>query len=278
MRKFTIAGIALFVDSDLEEYLPDRMSAFEDDTALYLIGKPPLRVCIAEGLFCDINKTDSDERILQQSWHGRLFEATFSPSTGMLLISKESMRQERSGIQFCLMQFIRVFISQMLLRYGGFVLHASAVNTNRQALLFSGYSGIGKSTQARLWSMHDQASIINHDSPMIICCDGMFYACGNPWSGSDACYKQECVLVKCLVLLDKGMENRVYSASEREVVRFMLSQSLTSLLVASDVDLLISNIQTFVSNTSVIRYSCKPDFSAIDTLKEYLIKEKILTC
>jgi hypothetical protein len=46
---------------------------------------------------------------------------------------------------------------------GGFLLHASWIRYQGKAILFTGASGIGKSTQAALWRDHRGAELLNGD-------------------------------------------------------------------------------------------------------------------
>lgn len=64
------------------------------------------------------------------------------------------------------------------------ILHCSYLLYRGQAILFSGPSGIGKSTQANLWVKHRHAKIINGDRALLRQKAGQWYACGWPVCGS----------------------------------------------------------------------------------------------
>ena len=69
----------------------------------------------------------------------------------------------------------RLFGSQLLM-HDGLYLHASAVELDGKAYLFSADSGVGKSTHTRLWQqLHgSKARIINDDKPALRCLDGVW--------------------------------------------------------------------------------------------------------
>lgn len=76
------------------------------------------------------------------------------------------------------------YFYEQLTRFGGIMLHASCVEYEGKAYLFSARSGTGKSTHTHLWLKHLPGSrIINDDKPAIRCIDGVYYAYGTPWSG-----------------------------------------------------------------------------------------------
>ena len=70
-----------------------------------------------------------------------------------------------------------------LLRHDGFQLHASAIILEGKAYLFSAPSGTGKSTHASKWLRLFGARYLNDDKPALRLIDGVWYACGTPWSG-----------------------------------------------------------------------------------------------
>ena len=68
-----------------------------------------------------------------------------------------------------------------LLKHQGFMIHASAVEKEGKAYLFSAPSGTGKSTHAQLWRQTfkgEPIRIINDDKPAVCLQNGVFYACG----------------------------------------------------------------------------------------------------
>ena len=64
-----------------------------------------------------------------------------------------------------MLQALELF--HLLLLEGGAVLHASYILVRGRAILFSGPSGVGKSTQANLWAQYRSAEVINGEG--LIC-------------------------------------------------------------------------------------------------------------
>jgi hypothetical protein len=84
------------------------------------------------------------------------------------------------------MESARQFYVTLLYREGLY-LHASAVELEGRVYLFSGDSGVGKSTHTRLWQQvfGESARIINDDKPALRYLDGVWYAYGTPWCGKE---------------------------------------------------------------------------------------------
>lgn len=83
-----------------------------------------------------------------------------------------------------------------LLNFNRFILHASCIGTAFGGILFSGVSGIGKSTQADLWCRYEDATLINGDRPIVGKVDNQWKAFGSPYAGSSNCYVNASVPVR----------------------------------------------------------------------------------
>ena len=113
-----------------------------------------------------------------------------------------------------------------LIRFGGMMLHASAVELNGEAYLFSGPSGIGKSTHSRLWtSLFPEASIFNDDKPALRLIDGVWYAYGTPWCGKDGINRNIKAPLKGICFLRRGESNSMRRLSPIEAIGAIFSQT-----------------------------------------------------
>lgn len=94
-----------------------------------------------------------------------------------------------------------------LLWKNNMVLHSLFITFGEAAILFSGPSGIGKSTQAELWKQYKHAEIINGDKSIIGKENGQWNAYGLPFSGSSEYRRNKTCPLKAIVLLDQGIKN-----------------------------------------------------------------------
>ncbi len=77
-------------------------------------------------------------------------------------------------------------IAYLLPRYDAFLLHGCAVGLDGRGYVFSGRSGVGKSTHVSLWlERFPEAKIINGDKPIIMKQNGQWLVCGSPWQGKE---------------------------------------------------------------------------------------------
>ena len=118
-----------------------------------------------------------------------------------------------------------IFYSKLLL-FEGMMLHASAVVMDGYAYLFSGPSGMGKSTHTGLYlkNFGSRARIINDDKPALRRMDGIWYAYGTPWCGKDGININEKARLGGICFLRRG-DTRLTRLTAVDAVHYILSQT-----------------------------------------------------
>ena len=119
------------------------------------------------------------------------------------------------------------FYHQML-KFGGFYLHSSAVVRDGKAYLFSGQSGMGKSTHTRLWQevFGGDTRVINDDKPALRCIDGVWYAYGTPFCGKDGININERVPLAGICFLKQAPHNKIRRLGTLEALSNILMQTM----------------------------------------------------
>ena len=153
-----------------------------------------------------------------------------------------------SGMQFYL----------HLLHFDGMMLHASAVELDGRAYLFSGPCGMGKSTHARLWQSAFGAQVINDDKPALRRLDGRWYAYGTPWCGKDGININRKLPLAGICFLARGEENRIRRLSPLEAVGKFMAQT-TNKLFAPEMELLLQHLDRLVQEIPVFELENRPE-------------------
>lgn len=102
-------------------------------------------------------------------------------------------------------------------------LHCSYILVENQAILFAGFSGMGKSTQAELWRRYRNAEIINGDRALIFQREDGWYAGGISACGSSKICRNYTAKIAAVILLEKGSDNRVFPMKIAEKYRALLT-------------------------------------------------------
>ena len=163
----------------------------------------------------------------------------------------------------CYMESCRYFYWE-LPKFDGLLLHASAVEFEGKAYLFSGPSTVGKSTHTRLWRqlLGEEVRFINDDKPALRRIDGKWYAYGTPWCGKDGINMNRKVPLAGICFLKQGYENSIARLSPREAMIRILSQTTKMIPEHSVVAQLMSHVDTLVREIPVYELENRPELAA----------------
>lgn len=150
-----------------------------------------------------------------------------------------------------------------LLRFGGLMLHASAVALEGRAYLFSGPCGRGKSTHTRLWQsvFGERAQVFNDDKPALRRLDGRWYAYGTPWCGKDGINLNQKWPLGGICFLEQAQENRIRRLSAAEALPLVLAQT-TYRLQPQSMELLLASLDKLLREVPVFLLENRPDDAA----------------
>ena len=168
-----------------------------------------------------------------------------------------------------------------LLRFNGMLLHASAVEWNGKAYLFSGPSGMGKSTHTCLWQQHfgNAAQVFNDDKPALRLIDGRWFAYGTPWCGKNGINQNRKVPLGGICFLKRGEKNRIRRLPSAEAVPLIYGQTVYGLRKAENALRLMDNVDALVRKIPIFEMECRPDTDAVilssRTMQEAAEKENL---
>lgn len=152
---------------------------------------------------------------------------------------------------------------------GMLVLHSAYIVTPAgEAILFSGPSGIGKSTQAALWERSAGAQIINGDRALLDIgrktANGIFY------SGTSGICRNVTAPIRAIVLLGQNDENYVSTLRPQAAFAGVLSQCAYYDWDALSATKMTECVARLVSDVLVLHFDCRADASAVRALQERL--------
>lgn len=158
----------------------------------------------------------------------------------------------------------------MYLRSGGAIIHGSYIISNGKAIIFTAPAQTGKSTQADLWKNFADARIINGDRVLLMPHNDEWTAYGYPCCGSSLICENVTAKLAAVVVLSQGKENLAEKLTLPRAVRALVSATELYPWHKEEVDLAFERAMSISTSVPVIGFSCLPDKSAVDTLKNYL--------
>ena len=150
-------------------------------------------------------------------------------------------------------------------------LHGSFVEYNGDGIVFVGYSGVGKTTQARLWEKYLGAVPINGDKVFLRIIDNVVVGCGSPWKGSSEYRLNKKVPIKGIVVLNQAKENKIRRLSSLDCIKYFMPHVF---FPHWDENCKVSALDTFneiLEKTPVWLLECKPDEESVVLTKEAVL-------
>ncbi len=214
------------------------------DLTVQLPDTPFLRRCCQQYL-CDPVET-ADITILQERYNSGLYEGAD--------LSQEMLEYYETARQF----------NYFMLQYDGFYLHASAVEMDGRAYLFSGPSGMGKSTHTRSWLrlFGDRARVFNDDKPTLRCLEDGWYAYGTPWCGKDHINQNVKAPLAGICFLQQAAENKIVRLSHSDALHRILAQSSHKFVRMERMEQMLSLLDRLIREVPVFLLENLPDDAA----------------
>jgi hypothetical protein len=166
-------------------------------------------------------------------------------------VSEELIAYLESGAQF----------HRQLHRFNGLYLHASAVEVDGKAYIFSGPCGMGKSTHTKLWQQLMGAAVcrFNDDKPTLRRLEDRWYAFGTPWCGKDGINVNKKVPLAGICFLQQGSENRIRRLESWEAVPKLLSRTIHRFNNPAKLDQMLKILEKLVQEIPVYELVNRPE-------------------
>ena len=165
-------------------------------------------------------------------------------------------------------------LEHLLTIHSGFLLHASYIEWQGRAILFTAPSETGKSTQARLWCDHAGAELVNGDRAAVRIMDGAVYACGTPFSGSSPVRRNVSLSLAAIVYLSQAPENSITRLRGVRAFRRVWEGCTVNTWDREDVEKATKTVSEVISRIPVYHLACTPDVRAVELLKHTMEVEK----
>ncbi|MBQ4569313.1 MAG: hypothetical protein IJA62_04595 [Ruminococcus sp.] len=115
----------------------------------------------------------------------------------------------------------------VLLQFNGSYIHSSALLYDDKVYLFSGSSGVGKSTHTKKWCrlFPDRAQVINDDKPSFRIIDDKCIVYGTPFAGGTDIHVNRSAELGAIIFLEQSEENSIELLPPAKAIRYLLEQT-----------------------------------------------------
>lgn len=167
-------------------------------------------------------------------------------------------------------------LEHLTIQENAFVLHASFIDVNGEAILFTAPSETGKSTQADLWSKYRNAEIVNGDRAVIRWNGKSFFAEGIPLAGSSEYCINKSIPIKAIVYLDQAEKSRIEQLYGKGAFAAIWKGCSVNSWDREDIEKLSSLVIKTIKEIPIFYLPCTPDISAIEILENILYESEAI--
>lgn len=161
-------------------------------------------------------------------------------------------------------------LSSRLTYFDGLLLHSSLVELDGEGVIFTGYSGVGKTTQAQLWEKYLNAKIINGDKLVLRILENGTFAYGIPWKGSSPYCLNRKVPVKGIVVLQQAGENSIQKLDSAACLEYFIPHIFLPHWDPECMSRALDTFEKILSSIPVFLLRCRPDEDAVLLAKEQI--------
>ncbi len=188
----------------------------------------------------------------------------YKSSSGLPLKTKDIYEIEQYLYRFC---------ANVLLTKGVLHFHSAFVLYKGRALIFTGPSGIGKTTQAELWRDYQEALIVNGDASLLRRMDdGRWWAFGTPVHGSSPYCENEKAPIAAIIALEQGKDNVLTPMDNFSALSACVPEFYRPRLDEAAEETFWNSVDALFEAVPVYHLTCRPDREATELVKKELLK------
>ena len=167
---------------------------------------------------------------------------------------------------------IRLVYLYLAQKSGMVALHSASVLYQDKLWLFSGHSGMGKSTHTNLWKEHFDTPVINGDLNLLAMENEKPVVHGIPWCGTSGIYDAKSYPLGGIILLNQAPENSLHELTPDQkqllVSQRLISPSWTKELWEKNLEI----VEQLLADILVCRLQCTKEKEAAEVMKESIDK------
>ncbi len=208
-------------------------------------------------MFRDAKRNNRPYATAEYDWTNRRINVEYLPGSMEFVCEIESC-------------FFHIAWEAVLMHENRILLHSALVDTTFGGILFSGPSGIGKSTQADLWCRFRNGRLLNGDRAVLHPENGRWMAYGSPYAGSSRCYINEKCQVRAIVMLKQAEQCSLRNLGSAEGFRKVFSGLTVNSWDMEFVSFAADYAETIAMQIPIYELSCTPDENAVKILENEL--------
>lgn len=160
--------------------------------------------------------------------------------------------------------------------FGVLFFHASQIEYSGKGILFTAPSGIGKSTQARLWADNRGARILCNDRTIVRRSKEGYLTYGYPIDGSAPVSSCESAKLGAIVLLSQAPTDQIERIPFIKAVTGLMPQVVFDTWNPDARAKAMDGLIELVSDIPIYKFGCTKEITAVECLEKQLISDGVI--
>lgn len=156
---------------------------------------------------------------------------------------------------------------------GYYAVHSASILYEGRAWLFSGHSGMGKSTHTRMWHEQLGAPYLNGDLNLIGRKDGKIMVRGIPWCGTSGIYTTEDYELGGIVLLGRDTKDHVEPLTMYEKIIRVMQRMISPVWKEELLEKNLKFSEELAKEIPILHLLCTKEISAVETVQKEIDQE-----
>lgn len=180
---------------------------------------------------------------------------------------------EEFSLGYCESACIYQKICEKMIDFNRFFFHSSVVEVNGETFAFAARSGVGKSTQTKLWMEHfgDKCRVINGDKPIYEIKNNKLYAYGVPWCGKENYNINARVELNNICFIKRGETNKIRRLEKEEILDYIFEQAIFE-IAKKRAEKLLTMLEFIVENIPCYLLECNISDDAVTVAHSAMTK------
>ena len=153
-------------------------------------------------------------------------------------------------------------------QHGRAAIHSASILYQDKVWLFSGHSGMGKSTHTNLWKEHFHTPVINGDLNLLAMEDGIPVVHGIPWCGTSGIYDTKTYPLGGIILLNRSKEDYTEELTADQKLLLVSQRLISPAWTKAQWEQNLEIVENITKDILVCRLHCTKERRAAEVMRE----------
>lgn len=172
--------------------------------------------------------------------------------------------------KYDLFHALRLLFLYLAQKHHMVAIHSASILYQNKVWIFSGHSGMGKSTHTNLWKRLYDTPVVNGDLNLLAIENGQAVVHGIPWCGTSGIYDTKTYPLGGIILLKKAPTDHIELLSPDQKQLLICQRLISPTWTEELFDMNMDFVESITEKIMVCRLHCTKENSAVEIMKRQI--------